>query len=200
MEVSMTNHEIRQCARRCIEKFETDSCEQDCLTCRYNVHNYDADREKAQSLFEYEYKAWRKEQEDKIVKRTIFVLAAAVVLLVSIYARQPDKNMNVMAALERTEETIRDVNGDGLINCIDYAVRFYEIVPGTKIYRSNDPAFNHLFVLAYDDKRGGYQFIEPQHHQDDKYLMRQVWGHEIMDSVHIYEEKSWEKFAQFVEW
>ena len=105
-----------------------------------------------------------------------------------------------MAALERTEETIRDVNGDGLINCIDYAVRFYEIVPGTKIYRSNDPAFNHLFVLAYDDKCGGYQFIEPQHYQDDKYLMRQVWGHEIMDSVHIYEEKSWEKFAQFVEW
>lgn len=132
------------------------------------------------------------------MKRNLLILAFFI-LIVNVHAQQK-KSVNIMDALRYVHETIRDVNGDGLINCIDYTVRFYEVVPGTKIYRSSDPIFNHLFVLARDESHLGYQFIEPQHYSDDKYLMREVWGNKIMDSVHIYEEKYWTKFATRIEW
>ena len=65
------------------------------------------------------------------------------------YHPQPFKQPDVNEILKRAHATLRDVNGDGKINCIDQAVRFYELMPlSALIWHNNqsDGGLNHLFV------------------------------------------------------
>jgi hypothetical protein len=62
---------------------------------------------------------------------------------------------------------VRDVNYDGIINCIDYAVVFYENYPNSKIVRVEYGMFNH--VLNYY----GGRYVEPQAVDGDPVEM---WG------------------------
>jgi hypothetical protein len=70
---------------------------------------------------------------------------------------------------QKVQKNIRDMNGDGLINCIDYSVLWYYYDPTNTLIIHNDHksvGMNHLFVFW----KGEY--IEPQTGK----LMTQTWG------------------------
>jgi hypothetical protein len=72
----------------------------------------------------------------------------------------------VQEAIKLTGELLRDVNFDDKINCIDYAVVFYEVYPGAKIIRVWDNGnLNHLLNQVGDD------YIEPQVRSGDPNIL-----------------------------
>ena len=73
-----------------------------------------------------------------------------------------------------------DVNGDGLNNCIDAAVLFYQYFPDKNkvrimINRNSKTGMHHLFNSVYTD--GVWKTIEPQAyaHNHSNYSMQAVW-------------------------
>ena len=88
-----------------------------------------------------------------------------------------DKTLRLVA--ENWKKT--DVNNDGLNNCIDAAVLFYQYYPDkTKVCisvnKNQKTDFNHLFNCVYTD--GVWKAIEPQSYayNHSNYLMWAVWG------------------------
>ena len=89
-------------------------------------------------------------------------------------------------ALERTAADFKrgvDVNGDGLVNCIDAAVLFYQHFPNkslVSITLNNNPAtgMNHLFNLV--NINGTWRAIEPQAYVINArcYYMITIWQEE----------------------
>jgi len=74
-----------------------------------------------------------------------------------------------------------DVNGDGLINCIDAAVLFYQHFPDKNrvsiILNYNEATgMNHLFNLVYVNKT--WRALEPQAYYMNYSIMwmEQIWG------------------------
>jgi len=90
-----------------------------------------------------------------------------------------DKTLKIVA--EKWKKT--DVNGDGLHNCIDAAVLFYQYYPDkskVSIEININPSrdFNHLFNCVFTD--GVWKAIEPQAYASNhsNYLMWAVWENE----------------------
>ncbi|WP_461246805.1 hypothetical protein [Treponema sp. R6D11] len=88
-----------------------------------------------------------------------------------------DKTLRIVA--EKWKKT--DVNGDGLYNCIDAAVLFYQYYPDKSkvcIELNYNPKedFNHLFNCVFTD--GVWKGVEPQAYAKNhsNYLMWSVWG------------------------
>jgi hypothetical protein len=74
-----------------------------------------------------------------------------------------------------------DVNNDGLINCIDAAVKFYQYFPYKdrvciELNYNEGNGFNHLFNCVY--MNGNWRAIEPQAYwkHNSVYFMRDIWG------------------------
>jgi hypothetical protein len=68
---------------------------------------------------------------------------------------------------------LRDINKDGLINCIDRALIYKDYVPDARLFWGINPAkdFNHLFIGVLDTDGTGYVYIEPLSNPDNrKYL------------------------------
>ena len=90
---------------------------------------------------------------------------------------------------ENIEKTLRlvaenwkktDVNGDGLINCIDAAVLFYQYYPDKnkvciEVNKNPNSEMHHLFNCVFTD--GVWKAIEPQAYaiNHSYYLMKAVW-------------------------
>jgi len=72
---------------------------------------------------------------------------------------------------------VRDLNGDGKINCIDYACTFQRLYGrGCFIIQNYNPytGFNHLFNRIVDSQGRIYD-IEPQG-TPENYAMKLIWG------------------------
>jgi len=76
-----------------------------------------------------------------------------------------------------------DVNGDGLYNCIDAAVLFYQYYPDKskvciEVNYNAKTGMNHLFNCVFTD--GVWKGIEPQAYATNhtNYLMWSVWGNQ----------------------
>jgi hypothetical protein len=92
-----------------------------------------------------------------------------------------------------------DVNGDGLTNCIDAAVLFYQYWPGDKddiCIELNDGiwhAFNCVFI------NGVWRAVEPQAYRSDNkynvYYMRDVWGKQYDSS---FNKDGWYLYGKYV--
>jgi hypothetical protein len=85
-------------------------------------------------------------------------------------AKPKPKQLTVEQALAQVNDgKLWDLNKDGLINCIDYAIRFKQLYPSAIIVRNYNKktGMNHLFNYA-DGK-----YIEPQ--RTKNYLMREAW-------------------------
>ena len=88
----------------------------------------------------------------------------------------------VDAALSRVAaNSSRDVNGDGLVNCIDAAVLFYKYYPDKndvtiELNYNTRTNMNHLFNVV--NFQGTWRAIEPQAKAKghSRYFMRDVWG------------------------
>ena len=99
-------------------------------------------------------------------------------------AQRTSEHAKIDQTLRKVTEQLRqrtDVNGDGLVNCIDAAVLFYQYYPdrnNVRIMRNINPAtdFNHLFISVYTE--GKWQCIEPQAYYTNhrSYWMQSVWG------------------------
>jgi len=74
-----------------------------------------------------------------------------------------------------------DVNKDGLVNCIDAAVLFYQYYPDKgkvtiELNQNSNTGMHHLFNCVLID--GVWRAIEPQAVQKNNwpYFMRDIWG------------------------
>lgn len=88
----------------------------------------------------------------------------------------------VTLLLEKSQAGVRDFDGDGKINCIDYTLSFKLLwdyyFDGSKhqcqiIRNYNPPAMNHLFVAI--QYRGKWYYIEPWTKIMSELLMEDVW-------------------------
>ena len=71
---------------------------------------------------------------------------------------------------------VKDVNDDGLVNCIDYSITFYKLYgSNARIIINNNPdtGMNHLFIKVYYANTS--IDIEPQG-TNKKYMMSLYWG------------------------
>lgn len=100
--------------------------------------------------------------------------------------------------LTETHYYVKDVNKDGKVNCIDYAITFknfwdwispdgYSI--NCEIVRNvnKNKNFNHLFVRVRDSHNSDWEYIEPQG-SIQKYRMKDYWGNRYDSSYNIYGE------------
>ena len=109
---------------------------------------------------------------------------------------------NVDSVLWKVSERLtnkEDVNGDGLVNCIDAAVIFYELFPDkskvTITLNYNTPKMNHLFNTV--NINGTWRAIEPQAYWANKasFYMQDVWG---SDYVSSYNQNVTSRYLQYV--
>jgi hypothetical protein len=98
------------------------------------------------------------------------------------YMTQRQQHQQIWDTLHIVSDYMRrgvDVNGDGLVNCIDAAVIFYRYFPGRAIRMMenyNRPTMHHLYIDVW--YRGRWISIEPQAHfrNHRSFFMRDVWG------------------------
>jgi hypothetical protein len=87
----------------------------------------------------------------------------------------------VQYAVQETRRNIRDMSGDGLINCQDYAILFERYYPGARIiYNPLIGPTGHLYNRI--TVGGEYVYIEPQA-PEGKWLMEEAWAN--WDSVKL---------------
>jgi hypothetical protein len=75
------------------------------------------------------------------------------------------------------QQGVRDVNGDGLINCIDHSITFRNLYGSNAriiINHNRWNGMNHMFVRVYYDG-SKYIDIEPQG-TPERYSMGLIWG------------------------
>jgi len=114
------------------------------------------------------------------------------------------KQNDITRTLEKVAEGMRrqvDVNNDGLNNCIDAAVLFYQYYPDKSkvcIERNYNPAtgMNHLFNCVLVD--GVWRAIEPQMvwRGHTSYWMKDIWGAQYDNQLNVDETEDWKVFAK----
>ncbi|GMO66145.1 MAG: hypothetical protein Ta2A_14190 [Treponemataceae bacterium] len=99
----------------------------------------------------------------------------------------PSVEERIKQTLIQTQKQVRDVNGDGNVNCIDYTVTFYRIY-GTeaKMMRIYNNEMNHLFI------RVGNRDIEPQRLDGS---MENAWGSKYKPNESWDETYEWRQYA-----
>ena len=91
----------------------------------------------------------------------------------------PNRIENVPRVLAvMRQQGVRDVNGDGLINCIDHSITFRNLYGSNAkiiINHNRRNGMNHMFVRVYYDSGSKYIDIEPQG-TPERYSMGLIWG------------------------
>ncbi|UTC62409.1 hypothetical protein E4O05_00355 [Treponema sp. OMZ 787] len=114
----------------------------------------------------------------------------------------------VIGVLGKVQENLRDVNDDGKINCIDYAVVFHEWMPNSYILHMKSGKINHLFVgcmIWPINKVDLYWFrlldwVEPQA-VSMNYNANDLWrNHKDWNELRVTEGKQWYKYATNKQW
>jgi len=107
-----------------------------------------------------------------------------------------DKTLKIVAEKWKTT----DINGDGLHNCIDAAVLFYQYYPdkskvSIEVNRNPSSNFHHLFNCVFTD--GVWKAIEPQSYATNhsNYLMWAVWENEYDN---IYNRDVTDEYKRYV--
>lgn len=98
-----------------------------------------------------------------------------------------------MEAIAYAANNLRDVNNDGLYNCIDYAVLFHEAMPSSRIIRNEnfETGWHHLF------NQWGSVYIEPNSHGKYYFNMDKVWGTTYNRTYNKDETSFWEKYCRW---
>jgi hypothetical protein len=177
---TQAQQDLYRLAYHCAYSHSTVKCNM-CPTCTYNAHNYGWDTNevnliKARALIDYHEHVARQKQEVKSYWATELGITAGVIILILflvICMRFMDRVSNVpqppatiQEATQIVRNNLRDVNFDDKINCIDYAVIFYETYPDSKIIRVWDnQELNHLLNQVGD------QYIEPQVRSGDPTIL-----------------------------
>lgn len=108
--------------------------------------------------------------------------------------------INVRRVLRIVQETVYDINGDGLVNCIDHAVlfkvnwdKYFPDVDCILVENINpNVGMAHLFVAVFDYKLFNYVDVEPWACDIDVWQMTDRWGKIYDKWYNIYgEEDKW---------
>ena len=190
---------LRRRKRRCKSYFGSMACK----GCKFNVAEYGNFDPQQVKLFMLQAETRASALHTSSKSHRIFFLAAIIFCLWSgitshiAYNRRAaqradavpqmvvvDDHDHVQATLNIVAEQLRrgiDVNRDGLINCIDAAVLFYQHYPykdHVTISVNDNPrtGMHHLFNVVLIN--GIWRAIEPQaaFSGDRSYYMRDVWG------------------------
>lgn len=93
------------------------------------------------------------------------------------FLRDQNNVKNIPGIIDILPRYVYDVNGDGVLNCIDYSCVFRQLY-GTRarLMINNNPkaGMNHMFVVVTANDGSQYH-IEPQGTRD-RYMMSLVWG------------------------
>ena len=124
------------------------------------------------------------------------------------YHSKPFKQPDVNEILKRAHATLRDVNGDGKINCIDQAVRFYELMPMSVLVWHNNQAdggLNHLFCGYVKGNREDLSNVDKGVLVETSatYLVSPIdyWGDRYISSyTDVTMAKRFEVYATMKEW
>ena len=111
-------------------------------------------------------------------------------------------HVDIDRTLRRVEADLRkkvDVNRDGLINCIDAAVLFYQYFPDKSkvtISVNRNGSFHHLFNVV--NVNGTWRAVEPQAYwrNHSSYWMRDVWGKEYDSSFNRVVTDDYRRFVK----
>jgi hypothetical protein len=172
-------------AYQCVHLKATMRCNM-CPNCTYNIFNYgwqpsEAKLIKARALVDYNDAIAAEANRKSMYKKTEFALCVGIgaVILFIILAfwvtglldslvrvplipdTQP-ATLSIENTIQQVKSTLRDVNKDNKINCIDYTIVFYELYPGSRIIRvwDNDK-LNHMLSKV------GERYVEPQRSDGD---------------------------------
>jgi len=115
-----------------------------------------------------------------------------------------DESSNINQTLRKVSTAFKyktDVNGDGLTNCIDAAVSFYQFYPDknkVRILCNRNPntGMNHLFNSVLTE--GVWVEVEPQAyfsgHPD--YFMETSWGNQYDSQYNLDVTEKWKVYAK----
>lgn len=106
--------------------------------------------------------------------------------------------------LGQTRKRVRDVDGDGKVNCVDYSVTFKR--EWDKVYSSENCEilrcmnyklqFSHLFVRCRKDRYSPWYMVEPQG-TDKDYLIQDVWPTQInSNNIYYGETQKWLNYRE----
>ena len=92
----------------------------------------------------------------------------------------------IQEAARKTQASVFDINDDGLVNCIDYAIIFCLFMPKSQIIHNENPktGMNHLFN-SVTIPGGGLVYIEPQTGK----TMQEQWGGKYNESYNVNETR-----------
>ncbi len=133
-----------------------------------------------------------RQRKNTMYKRVVLIIIAVLVLLTvctqscHAYTRTYDNYIaldeEICATLKRTHSQVHDVDGDGKVNCVDYAVIFkrqwdrYYDSKRCEIVRNNNSMLGwyHLFVICLPKNDIFWWHVEPQADADN-YEMLDYW-------------------------
>jgi hypothetical protein len=172
----------------------------------YNVDSFGWDPNqvkliKAQAMLDYQqYVADKKAQNKAFWQGELAVTGIAIVMILFVFlclnvlmANAEEKPRSITETIAYVRANIRDVNLDGKINCIDYAVMFYEYYPDSEIIhcKNNRYGFNHLL------NRVNGRYIEPQTASGDPMVL---WYKEWPDATKEEKTVYWAWWATDRHW
>ena len=153
----------------------------------------------------HKYAESRKKQKRRI---RIVTISVALLLLIfvnvkahgqSLYTNYYTEDKWIVNTLIRTHSQVKDINGDGIINCIDYAITYKRLwdlqYPASccEIIRNFNvhTGWHHLFISVRGNEKAKWIFIEPQG-TSFNYKMSDFWKDKYDPTYNIfYETKKW---------
>ena len=204
--------ELAKSRSACMCKVQFGRCTREqCRTCRVNLRyqkcykqlsDYDKQR-----CDHYTAEMWLERSRDPIVWSSFrgvvlrllgWIVFAALFMSLpfllfecsSMPAAKPDRahmpaelDRRIVQVMKLTHSQVRDLNRDGLVNCIDYTCTFKREWDATfperktmcTIIRNYNPftKFHHLFIRIYDGDNLVY--VEPRADNPYRYLMEENW-------------------------
>jgi hypothetical protein len=192
---------LYQLAYRCVANHKTANCNA-CTNCAYNISRYGWDPNqvqliKARALVDYQQNiANNKAKRKAYVKLEASLIIMSLFMLLLMFI-----GIEVLCTQERTvEETIalvkpnlRDANWDKQINCIDYAIVFYEFYPNSRIIHAYNRSTRYDHLL----NKVGDRYVEPQVYNGDPLML---WPIEWPNAKRNDETDKWAWFATRRHW
>ena len=179
--------ELYRVAYQC-EELKTKKCARiNCNYCPFYLPNYAIDQSDAvliQASAAINYHKKSVERDAGIATNILIFILFAILSIVIFKGCAPSKKPPTQTPIPYDEisrvinivhENVFDINDDGLVNCIDYAILFCIGYPKSHIILNNNPrtGMNHLFNSI--NVNGTIMYIEPQRNSKGP-LMVNVWG------------------------
>jgi len=146
------------------------------------------------------WNAWKNDSSGKDQQKPTSTVAAATVATSNTNILEHD---NIDKTLQIVAERLRqkaDVNGDGLTNCIDAAVLFYQYYPEKskvciEVNYNQKTDMNHLFNCVFTN--GVWKAVEPQayYSNNSSYWMWAVWGSKYDNRYNSDVTNNWKRYV-----